>query len=388
MIQTVLLGDIAEKITKGTTPTTYGASFTDTGVNFIKVESITSQGGFLVDKFVHIDKMTHENMLKRSIIQEGDILLTMAGAIGRVAQVPKEILPANTNQAVSIIRVKADGVDGRYIRYFLESPNAQDQFYGGITQSAQPNLSLGNISKIQVPLPEFEVQKKIANILGTIDEKIELNRKMNETLEQMGQALFRHYFIDNSEAKSWEEKSLDDIAHFLNGLAMQKYPQVEGEPTLPVIKIREMSSGITENTDIASASIPERYIIGNGDLLFSWSGTLLLKFWSEGMGALNQHLFKVSSEGYPEWLYYHWTKHHLEEFINIAKSKATTMGHIQRKHLSEAKVLVPDGAAMKEIGNKMQPIIDTLKENAEQIQSLTTLRDTLLPQLIKGNIRI
>ena len=388
MIQTVLLGDIAEKITKGTTPTTYGASFTDTGVNFIKVESITSQGGFLVDKFVHIDKMTHENMLKRSIIQEGDILLTMAGAIGRVARVPKEVLPANTNQAVSIIRVKADGVDGRYIRYFLESPNAQDQFYGGITQSAQPNLSLGNISKIQVPLPEFEVQKKIANILGTIDEKIELNRKINATLEQMGQALFRHYFIDNSEAKSWEEKSLDDIAHFLNGLAMQKYPQVEGEPTLPVIKIREMSSGITENTDIASASIPERYIIRNGDLLFSWSGTLLLKFWSEGMGALNQHLFKVSSEDYPEWLYYHWTKHHLEEFINIAKSKATTMGHIQRKHLSEAKVLVPDGAAMKEIGNKMQPIIDTLKENAEQIQSLTTLRDILLPRLISGKIMI
>ena len=169
---------------------------------------------------------------------------------------------------------------------------------------------------------------------------------------------------------------------------MQKYPKVDGEPTLPVIKIREMSSGITANTDIASANIPERYIVHNGDLLFSWSGTLLVKFWSEGEGALNQHLFKVTSDTYPEWLYYYWTKYHLDDFIRTAKAKATTMGHIQRKHLKQAKVIVPDDEMMRKIGEQVQPLIDASKENAKQIQTLTTLRDTLLPRLISGKVKV
>lgn len=229
---------------------------------------------------------------------------------------------------------------------------------------------------------------KVGDFIRNIDEKIELNRQMNETLEQMGQALFRHYFIDNPEAGKWEEESLDKIADFLNGLAMQKYPKIDGEPTLPVIKIREMSSGITANTDIASANIPEQYVVRNGDLLFSWSGTLLVKFWAEGDGALNQHLFKVSSENYPEWLYYYWTKHHLDYFIQTAKSKATTMGHIQRKHLAQARVRVPDTELLEKIGNQIQPLIDMYKEKAQQIQTLTTLRDTLLPRLINGKVKI
>ena len=277
-----------------------------------------------------------------------------------------------------------DEIDTRYLALALEASDVRSN----ITGAVQLKLSKENLFKLKIYWPDRDKRETILNAIHPIDEKIELNRQMNETLEQMGQALFRHYFIDNPEAEKWKEKSLDEIADFLNGLAMQKYPKVDGEPTLPVIKIREMSSGITANTDIASANIPERYIVHNGDLLFSWSGTLLVKFWSEGEGALNQHLFKVTSDTYPEWLYYYWTKYHLDDFIRTAKAKATTMGHIQRKHLKQAKVIVPDDEMMRKIGEQVQPLIDASKENAKQIQTLTTLRDTLLPRLISGKVKV
>lgn len=187
--------------------------------------------------------------------------------------------------------------------------------------------------------------------------------------------------------EKWEEKSLDEIAEFLNGLAMQKYSKIDGEPTLPVIKIREMSSGITANTDVASARIPEKYKIRNGDLLFSWSGTLMVRFWSEGEGALNQHLFKVTSDEYPEWLYYYWTKHHLGDFIQTAKAKATTMGHIQRGHLKAAKVRVPRPGLLADIDEQLRPLINQQKDNSVQIQTLAALRDALLPRLMSGKIK-
>ena len=133
---------------------------------------------------------------------------------------------------------------------------------------------------------------------------------------------------------------------------------------------------------------PKKYIVENGDLLFSWSGTLLVKFWAEGKGALNQHLFKVTSEKYPEWFYYYWTKHYLDDFIQTAISKATTMGHIQRKHLSQAKVCIPDKVLMSEIGKQIQPLIEHGKLNSQAAQNLISLRENLLPRLISGKIKV
>lgn len=273
--------------------------------------------------------------------------------------------------------------DSGYIYYLSISPAFRDYAIKSMVgTSGRQRVQNDVLAKMELSLPPLDQQKKIANILGRLDEKIELNRRMNETLEQLGQALFRYYFVDNPEAKSWDKKPLDEIANFLNGLAMQKYPKINGQPTLPVIKIREMSSGITDSTDIASANIPEEYIVHDGDLLFSWSGTLLVKFWSGGDGALNQHLFKVTSDKYPEWLYYYWTRYYPDEFIRIAKSKATTMGHIQRRHLKESKVLIPPN--MDEWMGVFKPIIGQVKNNNKQIQTLAVLRDTLLSQLVCG----
>lgn len=121
--------------------------------------------------------------------------------------------------------------------------------------------------------------------------------------------------------KDWRVEGLDSIADFLNGLALQKYPPENQKEFLPVIKIRELKSGITNNTDKANKDIPSQYIIENGDVIFSWSGTLEVVIWCFGKGALNQHLFKVTSNKYPKWFYYQWTLHHLSNFQAIATVK-------------------------------------------------------------------
>ena len=236
-------------------------------------------------------------------------------------------------------------------------------------------------------------------------------RRQNETLEAIAQTLFKHWFIDfefpNEDGKpykssggemrsselgeipaGWRVKSLDAIANFLNGLALQKYPPENDSDFLPVIKIRELKQGITNNTDKASKEIPEHYIIDNGDVVFSWSGSLEVVIWCLGKGALNQHLFKVTSEKYPKWFYYQWVLFHLAQFQRIAKSKATTMGHIQRKHLTEALCSVPSQEQLTIFNATLQPLLEKKIQNFLQIQTLTKTRDTLLPKLMSGQIRV
>ncbi|MDO8772744.1 MAG: restriction endonuclease subunit S, partial [Burkholderiaceae bacterium] len=181
---------------------------------------------------------------------------------------------------------------------------------------------------------------------------------------------------------------LDEIAEFLNGLALQKFPATDPADSLPVIKIAELRNGISAKSDRASRDVPEKYIIKDGDFLFSWSGSLLAKFWTEGEGALNQHLFKVTSERYPMWFVSHWVHHHLKEFQSIAASKATTMGHIQRGHLKSAMTICPTDDALKKFDVVMAPLIDEAIQNELESRTLATLRDTLLPKLISGELRV
>ncbi|NLK31169.1 MAG: restriction endonuclease subunit S [Aminobacterium colombiense] len=218
----------------------------------------------------------------------------------------------------------------------------------------------------------------------------------------MAQAIFKSWFVDfepfqNGEfidselgkiPKGWRVSSLDSIACYMNGIAMQKY-KPEAEEFLPVIKIKELNQGFTDNnSDKASINIPEQHIIRNGDVLFSWSGTLLVKIWAGDIGGLNQHLFKVTSENYDKWFYYLWTLNYLDKFRAIAEDKATTMGHIKRKHLSEAMVLIPKFSDMNYMSNIMNPVIDKITELNSQNSCIRLIRDALLPKLMSGEVRV
>jgi type I restriction enzyme S subunit len=280
-----------------------------------------------------------------------------------------------------------------------------------------PSTTRAAVYVRDVDVPTFPEQHAIAATLSALDDKIKLNRRMNETLEAMARALFRDWFVDFGPTRAkmagttpylspdlwslfpdrlddagkpegWQEKPLDEIANFLNGLALQKFPGENEANSLPVIKIAELRNGITAKSNRASRKVPSQYVIQDSDFLFSWSGSLLAKFWTGGEGALNQHLFKVSSDRYPAWFFSEWVQHHLEEFQLIAASKATTMGHIQRGHLKAATTICPPDPTIERLGDMMAHLINRMIHNELETRTLAQTRDLLLPRLMSGELRV
>lgn len=270
-----------------------------------------------------------------------------------------------------------------------------------VTGCAQPKLNQENLRNIEIELPSHI--DRIASILSSLDRKIELNNKINADLEEMAQAIFKNWFVDFEPFKDgkfvdselgmipegWKVGTLTEIASYMNGLAMQKFPPENNEDSLPVLKIKELGQGFCgTDSDRCSCNIKDECKIHNGDVIFSWSGTLLVDVWCGGDCGLNQHLFKVTSKDYPKWFYYYWTKHHLQEFIHIAKDKAVTMGHIKRGHLEEAMVVIPDNDSMEKAHELFEPILSKMISLRLENSRLSLLRDTLLPRLMSGKLEV
>jgi type I restriction enzyme S subunit len=184
--------------------------------------------------------------------------------------------------------------------------------------------------------------------------------------------------------------SLSSIAEYRNGLAMQKFRPEDGEEGLPVLKIKELGQGgFDANTEFCSPlKIGDKYTINDGDIIFSWSGTLMVKIWCGGKCGLNQHLFVVVPYDFPKWFVYLWTRNHLDNFIRIAKDKAVTMGHIKRGELDKAMVLVPSDEDLNKINALMIPIHQQIINNELESRRLAELRDTLLPKLMSGELKV
>jgi type I restriction enzyme S subunit len=182
------LGEVCARITKGTTPTTLKRSFTDSGINFIKAESINTDHSFDLSKFAFIDDETN-GLLSRSIITENDILFTMAGTIGRFAFVQSSILPANTNQAVAIIRVNSEIINPKVIYSFLIGKWHEDFYFEKIQQAVQANLSLGSIGSLPILLPPKDLLTEYELIIILLFEMIQANMMQSRTLAAIRDAL-------------------------------------------------------------------------------------------------------------------------------------------------------------------------------------------------------
>lgn len=401
------LKDISLDVSYGYTAS---ASEEPVGPKFLRITDI-------VPYFVDWEKVPFcrisDNKKDKYSLGVGDIVVARTGA--------------NTG-ASSIIKIQKDCVFASYlIRFRINSKVAIPIFVGYVLKShlwenyiegilggsAQPGANAKQLGQFKLPIPPVQEQKNIAKILSALDSKIELNRCMNGTLEAVGEAVFRRWFVDfefpNEEGKpynssggkmvyndelekeipkGWRVNPIDEIADFLNGLAMQKFPAKENEEFLPVIKIRELRQGITESTDRANLDVPEEYVVDDGAVLFSWSGSLEVVLWGYGKGALNQHLFKVTSSEYPKWFFYYWILNYLPEYRHIASGKATTMGHIRRHHLTNSLVVVPDEKTLKRMDKMFAPVIKKIIAKKIETRTLTQIRDSLLPKLMSGKIRV
>jgi type I restriction enzyme S subunit len=361
----------------------------------------------------------------RCSVKRGDLFLTRTSEtmdeLGMSSVALKDYPYATFNGFTKRLRPKSsDVIAPEYARYYFRSKRFRQDVNAMSTMSTRASLNNEMLDRLQVVLPSLEEQKCIGFLLGTLDDKIELNRKTNETLEAMAKALFKSWFVDFDPVRAkaegrptglpveisdlfpdsfeeselgeiprgWRVKSLDEIAHFLNGLALQKYPPEDGAPTLPVIKIAQLKKGDSTGADRCSTAVPSDYVVRDGDVLFSWSGSLAVDIWCGCDGALNQHLFKVTSKAYSKWFYYQWIMQHLPDFQEIAQGKATTMGHIQRHHLNEAKALTPTLSLLTAMDSVFTALLDRVFELRKQSRVLATTRDVLLPKLISGELRI
>lgn len=332
----------------------------------------------------------NESERSKCLLKKGDLIfarrsLTAEGA-GKCSLVYKINEDVTFESSIIRARPNQSKASSEFLYYYFNSPYGNYLLGTILRQVAVSGITGTDLMDLVLNIPNKETQISIAKVFSSLDDKIDLLHRQNKTLEQLAETLFRQWFVDEADDE-WEGKSLDEIAEYLNGLALQKFPS-KGLDDLPVVKIREMKQGISKNTDRCSREIPLQYIVQDGDVLFSWSGSLEVVIWHDGEGALNQHLFKVSSEKYPKWFYYLATKHHLPTFKSIAESKTTTMGHIQREHLKQATISIPPSELFNQYDKVISPLVEKEIKNNNQIRTLTQLRDILLPKLMSGEVRV
>lgn len=375
----------------------------DTGIALIATNCIRNE--CLYPKYEKIRYVSDDiyRTWFRSHPQPGDIIFVNKGTPGRTALVPDPV-DFCIAQDMMAFRVKKDVVYNKYLLAVLRSRDIQQFIFNSQVGTIIPHFKKEQLKSLLIPLPKMDVQKRIGDFYFSFSEKEELNRRINENLEVQAQALFKSWFVDfepfkdgefvESEMgmipKGWKVKSLSGIADYRNGLAMQKFRPLDGEIGLPVLKIKELGQGLCDdNSELCSPSmIGKKYTINDGDIIFSWSGTLMVKLWCGGKCGLNQHLFLVDPHEFPNWFVYQWTKHHLDNFIRIAKDKAVTMGHIKRGELDKAKVVVPDEKGMCDINALMEPLFKQIIAIQIESRRLAQLRDTLLPRLMSGELKV
>ena len=391
----VTLDSITTKITKGTTPTSVGCTFENSGVNFIKSESLGNSRNIDRSKFAFISEQTHEK-LKRSQIEKNDILFSMAGMfLGKTGIVTDDLVPANTNQAVAIIRIDTEKANHEYVYYYLNQRSVVQAVNASSAQSAQPNINLKQIGQIEIDLPERKLQDKIVSILSAIDFKIEKNNQINENLLQQAQALFISWFVDytpfnGTKPELWKNISVYDLAEYINGAAFKKNEYAD--KGLPIIKITELKNGITDATQYCCTKKDVKYYIDDRDILFSWSGnpdTSIDAFlWSNGKAILNQHTFRVVSKYDAPAFTFFLLKYLKPQFTHIASNKQTTgLGHVTVADLKRLQFCI-DENAIREFNAITMPFFDMIFSNYKENQYLSSLRDTILPQLMSGKLEV
>ncbi|RGF66165.1 restriction endonuclease subunit S [Ruminococcus sp. AF34-12] len=379
-----MLSEITSVITKGTTPTSVGCSFSKNGINYIKSESITSSRTLDKSKYAFISEETHQK-LKRSQIKENDILFSMAGMfLGKTGIVQADDVPANTNQAVAIIRIVPEQANYLYVYYYLNQKNIVTWINSLSGQSAQPNINLKQIGEIEIPLPDRIIQDTIVEMLSAIDSRIELNTAINENLEQQAQAIYAQMFIESAE-ESWETGSLSDIAVITMGQSPKGDTFNEtGEGA--VFYQGRTDFGFRFPTRRLYTTEPKRIALC-GDALMSVRapvGDLNVAYEEccigRGLAAIH------SKDNHQSFVLY--TLFTLKKQLDVFNGEGTVFGSINKESLNSMEITIPPRELMDRFESTVSPIDRAIRNNYEEICRLQAIRDTLLPKLMNGEIDV
>jgi type I restriction enzyme S subunit len=315
----------------------------------------------------------------RTILRGGEIVLNLIAEPGHSAVVPASLAGANVTRDVAVIPVC--GANARFVNYYLQSPQCIDWLRAHLQGSVTLKINLGTLAALPVPAPPEDEQQRVVAVLGALDDKIESNRRLVALIPQLIRAT-----VVNALDEEPTEVAVAELARFVNGGAYTKGASGTGRI---VIRIAELNSGPGGSTVYNDIDVPDEKTARPGDILMSWSGSLGVYRWVLPEAIINQHIFKVIPvEEFPAWLVFDRLDAIIHVFQRIAKDKATTMGHIQRGHLTSTTVGVPAPDVIRKLDGQMQPLWERLLVAEQENLRLAALRDVLLPELLSGRLRL
>lgn len=418
----VALGDIAEVTKLAGFEFTKHIEYLPDG-EIIAIRGLNVKKGILDLTDIKRISIKASDLLPRSKLFKNDLVLTYTGTIGEVALITED---DRFHLAPNVAVVRPSGVNPYYLYCYMRSRVFKRDFETFSVGSTQKTVPMKNIRQVEIPLLPEKTQIEIGRIISLFDDKIEINQTMNQTLEEIAKAIFKSWFVDfdpvrakaegrptglppeisdlfpeelvDSEIgkipKDWELKPIYDLGDYINGAAYKKFEPNKQGLGLPIIKIAELKSGITEQTGFSTVDMDKKYLVQKKDILFSWSGnpdTSIDTFvWQRKDSWLNQHIFKVvPKDGFPRSFLLQLLKSKKPIFTEIARNKQTTgLGHVTVKDLKEMQIALPAlhsfDFIMKMFSNLQEKVFINEQENI----CLSELRDTLLPKLISGELRI
>ncbi len=367
------------------------------GIPFITISNIDSTNhiDFENTLFVPIEYYNNLDSIRKP--QVNDIIYSVVGSFGKPVLI-KENRPFVFQRHIAILRPNNEIADSRYLYYVMLSRDFYMQADSVALGAAQRTISLTSLRNMKVQLPDLDVQRRIAEVLSRYDALIENYQRQIKLLEEAAQRLYKEWFVDlrfpghqstpiiNNLPQGWEKKSVSMLGEYLNGFAFK--PSDWQETGKPIIKIKEMGNGVTAETPRNNGDrVPKKYLIKAGDLLFSWSATLMVIVWTGEEGWLNQHLFKVTpAEGIGREFLLQSIANAIAEFSNL--TTGSTMKHIQRNKLDQVFVNTPPPEIMEKYNNLAESIRTQIINKSVQIRNLSEARDRLLPKLMSGEIEV
>lgn len=369
---------VTSKIGSGATPRGGSSVYVESGPALIRSQNIYDHQ-FKTDGLVFLSSEA-ASALRGVTVEKNDVLINITGdSILRVTTVPETILPARVNQHVAIVRSNGK-VDPGYLQKWLSLPLMKDFMLGHSAGGTRKAVTKGHLQSFPIPVPPIPEQRAIAATLGALDDKIESNRRLIELIPRLVRARADMALTNESVVVP-----VSDLASFTNGGAYTKGSTGTGRM---VIRIAELNSGPGGSTVYNDIQVPEVKTARAGDLLMAWSGSLGVYRWYRDESIINQHIFKVVPDEYPAWLAFDRLEAVMPVFRALAADKATTMGHIQRGHLTSTTVSVPTGAAIAQLDEELAPLWERLLLAERENLQLSRLRETLLPELFSGRLRV
>jgi type I restriction enzyme S subunit len=403
------------------------ADYVSDGVPVIRGENL-STGRWVSGEFVFVSE-EKARRLAANTAGPLDIVFTQRGAnhYRQVAVVPPSVSRRLViSQSQMKLTVDPEKADPLFIYYAFRAPEQQEYLRRHAIATGVPHTNLSILRNVPLRIPQVTVQREVAALLGRFDDKFELNRRMNETLEAMARALFRSWFVDFDPVRAkvegrptglpphldalfpdsfedselgeipegWSVAPLYDIATYINGAAYAAFQPNDDRRGLPIIKIAELKAGVTAQTRFSDVQMAEKYRIVKGDILFSWSGnpdTSIDTFvWTDGAAWLNQHIFRVIPLRENERTFVLSTLKVLKPiFAEMARNKQTTgLGHVTAHDMKHLLIARPDDRIMEAWHTLASPLYGRAFESTQENHSLSSLRDSLLPKLITGELRI